>query len=248
MQPAALLPWGMPYELVELGTAQTLTLRLERDAKPVTPSAATVSLFNTQGEAVVDAATATPGSPSVYVLASSVLDDEDPGEGWSVKWSVTVDGEELAYTFPVILVLRRIVPRIGHSDLIRRYPHLDARDSYAVTRQPNWQSMIDDAWRTMQVELIQQGRRPWLISDYAALMEPHILLTAARIHDTFGARGNATMIDQADRLRAQYYRAMDKAVLRYAEDATGRDDPKKGRKAASGQIRITRSRRSRLPS
>lgn len=243
--PAAMQVRDLPYELIELGKSQALSLRLERDGYTVIPDSGTVTVTDPNGDEVVTAGVIVPGELSTFSLAGSLTEDYGPAEGWGLRWDLVIAGEAISYQLPAILVLRKLTPRIGDSDIRRRYPHLDGRNPFAMTQTESWQPMIDDAWRTIQLRLIESGRRPWLISDYAALTEPHILLAAARIHETLSARGNTQMSDMADRLHRQYELAFSRSVLRYAEGSDGREqlDPRKG---AAGQIRLVRAPRREL--
>lgn len=234
----------MPYELIQLGRAQTLELHLERRGEPVVTTDAHITITAPDGTVVVDDEPATPGEVTRYTVAPLDPDDYHPGEGWGVRWRVTIDGEEQDIATPAIVVLRLITPRIGDSDIRREFPDLDARNRSSLTVTPSWQGQIDSAWRTIQIRLIESGRRPWLVSDYALMMDAHIALAASRAYRTLSARGHPRAADMSESLERKYEQLMARAQLRYSRDETGRDEDTRGKRGAVSQLYLSRPPRS----
>jgi hypothetical protein len=71
--------------------AETIELRVYRDGALVTPSAVTVSVYDANKTAVVDAESATvSASVASYTIPAATTANLDLGQGWSIKWTATV--------------------------------------------------------------------------------------------------------------------------------------------------------------
>lgn len=225
--------WPLPMELAQREQSAVFRLRLRRNGSPVVPGTATFSLLNASGEAIVDAAAASIGASETTYTASGMDLTQPLGQGYMVRW-VTDLG---VYDIPAAIVRRLPFPSISDEDIKRRWPYLDSATPGGLVRATtNWQAAIEDAWITIQHQLIDSGRLPWLNLSASSLREPHLLLAGARIHEHLAARGNPVMQERADRLHREFDVAWSRVRLDYDEDDDGRIDDAERRMSASSSV------------
>jgi len=159
----------VPY-LLERGAAQTITapIRHGKAAGLVAPDSGTITIVKPDGTDLVTAATATiTGSVAEYTFTPATT--ETLGEGWEVRWSLTIAG--VVYpTYRTAAYLCEYVPPnvISAIELYGRMPELKHRvpqSQGARGDDVGWQPQIDEAYYELLQQLLDDGRRPWLIRE-----------------------------------------------------------------------------------
>lgn len=207
---------------VEIGVAQTLTLDVypEDSATLSTASAGTLTLK--QGNTtLLDAVVATVGGSSTasYALQTSTTTGLDPSDDLLEIWTLTIAGEVQTFQRGGYLVRRAWHPTITDADLIDYHSDLTAlRPSSLATYEPYRRR----AGTWVQIELMNKGRRPWLIFDAWALTVPHTYKTLALIFADFAsAVGDGRYKELAAHYEGQANEAMKSVMFRYDLAQTG---------------------------
>lgn len=181
-------------EDLEKGRSQLITCPVERGGRVITPSAATVTVYDPAGTAVVSAASATiTGGVPGYTVTSSALADYSVGEGWSVEWAVTVDSVVHTLRRTASLVRRRLYPVVTERDLYRVQSGLQPGKSGQVGDSSSWQPKIDEAWIQIRDELRSRGSLPHLIASPEDLRGVHLYATLAMIYEDLASAKSSTV-------------------------------------------------------
>lgn len=220
----------LPVILIEHDRDSTLFCPVYSGGSLVTPTAATVTVYNASGEIVVDAAAATiVGDIPQYTIPAAVTTDQAKGYGWRVLWSVdfthghghNLDTHAHIFDHDAALCRRVAYSVVTDADLYRRCPYLDRTSAGAITREATMEPWRQEAWLTIQHRLLQAGRRPWLIIDSASLREPEIALALALIHEALAIRGAPQLQERAEMYRQQFESSFGRISLRYDLDDDG---------------------------
>ncbi len=169
-------------DLIERGVTQTLELEVRSMASEsvAVPSAATFALYDAAGAVVVATATATPstdGTTISYALSSaSVPTSLALGDDWREVWTATISGTVHTFTRDAALVRYRPRPSVTLADIYARQTDLAAQ---VPPTQTSWLPQGQEAWKTIEQALVDQGRRPWLIVSGGSLRS---VLTALWLH------------------------------------------------------------------
>lgn len=227
----------LPY-LVEVGTETVLDCPVYLDGALVTPVDGTISIYDEDGEAVVDAAPiVVASSVATYTLAAALTSARAPSGGWRVEWALEIAGEldVVRWREEGYLVRRRLRPVISDLDVAARMPVLDTRSAGRLTVAASYQVAIEEADIQVQSRLLEMGRRPWLVVSPSALRETWLTLTIATILDglAVAASGDDAYIERAEEWRRRYEAAFARArtAFDWADDGTadtGRVGPKGG--------------------
>lgn len=226
-------------ELIERNVDTVLRLRPARAGVAITPSSATVSVYDAAGTTIVDAqaATCTPGSgQAVYTITAATTASLSLEEGWRVEWTPVVSG--ITYATVVLeaaLVRHRIYPTATDQDLYQRVSGLNPASRSPLSGQINdFSSYLDAAWAEIGDRLIAKGDRPWLVMSPQALRRPHILLTLALIFEDFRTRLNPAYEAAAMDYRGQFLDAWNALRFDYDRDQDGLGDGEGATKQAPG--------------
>ena len=165
-------------DFIERAKAQRLTFEVQYDGAIVAVSSGTLTLRDAANVSVLDAVAVTVASDgTVYydLLAASVPASQQVSQRWLEDWTLTFpDGQVHTFRRSAHLILRRLYPCVTVSNLTRR--HHDLRQ---ITPQ-GLQGYIDDAWDTIILRLIGDGRYPQQIMTPEGLAESHKALSLAR--------------------------------------------------------------------
>ena len=160
----------VPY-LVEREYTQTLQcpIRSTAEGALIEPTGGTVTITDPSGVVLVDAAAVTVASSVAYYVltlaAASAL-----GEGYTVVWSLLIDGE--TYTFRLAAICCEYVPpnMVTAADLYGGEGIPELR--YAVPQAQGergddvgWAPQIDAAYYSFIRRLLSDGRPIWLVRE-----------------------------------------------------------------------------------
>lgn len=227
---------------VELGVTQTLSLDVYSDGgTQQTPTAATLTVY-LGAERLVDAAVATPAAPSTYSLAGSLHTSRAPSDDYLEVWSTTIGGAPYTFQREGYLVRRAYHPTITDTDLTDRHSEL----STFSTSLGGYQKYRDEANVEVQMALIDQGRRPWLIFDRSAVRRLHLLKTFELVFNDFmSVVGDGKWERLRDMYAARYEQALKAITFRYDDGETGTIDNSGERAQAAGPVFVTAGPRHR---
>lgn len=217
--------------------AETIELRVYRDGALVTPSAVTVSVYDANKTAVVDAQSATvSASVASYTIPAATTADLSLGQGWLIKWTATVGGQVINPINDAALVRRQLYPVVTDLDLFRRASSLDPSSATVITSLTTYQSYLDEAFLEIQNRLINTGRRPNLVISPYSLRDVHLYLTLALIFEDLSTRLNEAYELRAQQYRSHYERCWGEIKMLIDTDDSGEADDIHHRSAANPTV------------
>ena len=217
--------------------AETIELRVYRDGALVAPSAVTVSVYDQNGQAIVDAQTATIASSfATYAISAATTNGLQLSQGWRIEWTATISGEVHLFRNDAALVRRQLYPVVTDLDLFRRASSLNPASSTVITSLSNYQDYLDEAWCEITHRLINTGRRPNLIISPYSLRDVHLYLTLALIFEDLSTRLNEAYELRAQDYRAQYERCWGEVRALIDSDDSGEADDPHHRTAANPTV------------
>lgn len=224
-------------ETIQRGVDQEIACPTFRLGVIATPTSGTVSVFRADQTAIVSVAAVSiaPASFAVFTILAAATTSLQLEEGWLIEWRLIMpDGLPHIFRQDAALVRRELAPVVTDADLIRRHSDLPQLLSGGVT---SYQDYLDEAWATIMLRLIANGRRPYLVMSPSALRDVHLLLTLHLIFMDFqtsagdGSRWQAL----ADYYRAAYTEAYGQLSFVYDESDTNKVDATR-RKSGSSQV------------
>lgn len=207
------------------GRAETIKCPVYYQGALVAPSAGTVTVLNESGEVVIDGATATiTGSVAQYAIGSTVFDNEDYGDGWIVKWELTISSAEHTFINDASLVRYKLYPVLTDADIIRRVPALDPNAASTIVTNSNYQDFIEEAWVELMHKIIQLGNRPNLIMSPTSIRHLHMYKVLEFVYRDLGSVNQPELLEEANRYSLMFEDAFNKTNFRYDEDEDGLPD------------------------
>lgn len=213
-------------DFVQQARDEALSCRVYRAGALVAPTEAgsTVTIYDADGTAVVDAAAVTvTDSIATYTLLGTVTDDLDLSAHWRIEWSLVISGTTYVFDNRVVHCRRVPFPVLTEAGIYGRVAALDPTGHAPISRRTEYSREIDDAWIRLVNRLVESGRRIELITDPSVLRECHLLLVLATVLDDLSAR-NESHRAAADAFRAQYEAAWASLVLPTDTDDDGAAD------------------------
>lgn len=224
-------------DTIQRGVSQVITCPTYRLGAVATPTAGTVSVYSADQTAVVSAAAVTIplGGYATYTIVGGVTSPRALEEGWLIEWTLTMpDGAPQVFRQDAALVRRQLSPVVTDADLIRRHSDLPQLLGGGVT---SYQDYLDEAWATLMLRTIGQGRRPYLVMSPSAYRDAHLALTLHLIFMDFqtsaGDAGRWQAL--ADYYRQTYTEAWGQLSFVYDEGDENKVDATK-RKAGTSQV------------
>lgn len=224
-------------DMIQRGVVQVITCPTFRLGVVQTPTSGTVSVFRADQTAVVSAQPVTipPGGVATFSIGSGSTSSLALEEGWLIEWSLLMpDGVVHVFRQDAALVRRELSPVVTDADLIRRHSDLPQLLPSGVA---SYQDPLDEAWATIMLRLIAQGRRPYLVMSPSALRDVHLMLTLHIIFMDFqtSAGDSSRWQALADYYRAAYAEAYGQLSFVYDESDTNKVDAS-ARKAGVSQV------------
>ena len=221
-------------DLIVRDLDHTLRAPVELDGATVTPSAATVSVYDASSTAIVSAAAAAvvAGVMTYTIPAATLPTSLAVAEGWRVEWSLTVDGSIIRARNDAALVRRLLYPVIGQADIIRRLRRLDKNARGALTVQDSQQDAIDESFLEIQGRLIEKGNRPNLITSPSSLRRSHLDLAISYALESMGPAFHELSKDWRDRFEESW----DRMTFMYDTSDGGTADSTTARKSGNTTV------------
>lgn len=227
---------------VELGVTQTLSFDVYvDDGTQQTPTAGTVTVY-LGAERLIDAVAVTPGAPSTYSLLGTVHSTRAPADDYLEVWNLTIGGVPYTFQREGYLVRRAYHPTITDTDLTDRHSELA---TFAAS-MGGYQKYRDEANVEIQMALIDQGRRPWLVFDRSSVRRLHLLKTFELLFNDFmSVVGDGKWERLRDMYADRYHQALKGITFRYDDGETGTIDSPSQRTPAAGPVFVTAGPRHR---
>ncbi len=228
-------------DLIERGRDNLIKCHTYRDGAIVAATSGTVSVFDSNGTAVIDAAAVTiASSVAQYNVTASNLSGKSLEIGWSVQWKLTMpDGVVHSFRNSAALVRSRLYPVISDVDIYRRHPDFDPSDAASVaTTGINYQNYLDECWVEIQSKLIERGNRPNLIMSPSSFRQVHLYGSLELICRNFSstAGDGSRWQNLAATYGEKYAAAWRDLNFLYDSDDDGVSDDSTHRRAASASI------------
>jgi len=164
-------------DTIARGKNQTIECPTFRLGVIATPTSGTVSVFKADQTAIVSAAVVTiaPASYATFTILAGVTTSLQLEEGYLIEWTLVMpDGLPHTFRQDAALVRRELSPVVTDADLIRRHSDLP---QLLATGATTFQDYLDEAWATIMLRVIANGRRPYLVISPSAFRDVHLLLT-----------------------------------------------------------------------
>lgn len=194
-------------DLLQRGRTEGLECRVYRAGALVAPTASgsTVSVYDGDGDLVVDAAAVTVTSDvATYSLLGSVTADLEYSRDWRIAWSLVMpDGVTHTFENRAALVRRTPHPVVTDRALFARVPALDPARNAPISRRTEYSDTIDEAWKAIVNRLIESDLRIEDVLNPPALREAHLCLTLALVFDDLATR-NESFKSSAESFRKQH--------------------------------------------
>ena len=222
-------------DTIQRGVNQTIACPTYRLGVVATPASGTVTVYKADQTAVVSTAVVSiaPSSWATYTILAGVTSSLQLEEGWLIEWTLVMpDGLTHIFRQDAALVRRELAPVVTDADLIRRHSDLPQLLAGGAT---SYQDYLDEAWATIMLRVIGNGRRPYLVMSPSAFRDVHLLLTLHLIFLDFqtsagdGGRWQAL----ADYYRQAYTEAYGQLSFVYDESDTNKVDATKRKSGAS---------------
>lgn len=202
--------------LIEKGRDTVITCPVYLSGALVAPTVVTVSVWTAANALVVAAASGSVvGSIATYTVPATSTSGLSYGADWRIEWTLTLSGVAETIQTDAALVRNAIFCPITDTDLYAREPALNPAGSAPIHSLSNFQTFIDDAWKTLVNRLLTDGQYPWKMPSAAVLRETMLALTLHRVYQSFTTGLNDAYGKTADAYRRDYHEAY--RTIRYSE-------------------------------
>jgi hypothetical protein len=203
-----------------------------------------VTVFRPDTTKLVDNQTVTvTSSVATYPIAALTLPStENLGEGWMVQWDLYL-GAALTYRqfrVDAALIRTKLWPSASNIDLLDRHPELASQYPYG---ESSWDKVINSAWQSIELRLLESGRRPYLIMNPWGLRESLVLLSLARVFRSLSTftPGTGKYVELATEYMKEYEKEWDRVKLTIDWSNEGYPDPADQGQAASPVVFLSNS-------
>ena len=176
-------------EILEAGRDNVVSCPVYNNGAVVTPSAGTLTIYTSQNVAVSAGSVTVVGGVAQAIVTASALSAYQPSDGWRFEWALTISSVVYTFRRDGSLVYRRLYPVVTDVDLMRSHTDLARR---MPTTEASYQDYLDEAWARIESQLINTGKRPWLIMAPSALRDCHVYQTLVLIFRDFATAGPGT--------------------------------------------------------
>lgn len=187
--------------LLEQNKDNILTLAIEKDGAAVTLTSGTLTVYRPSGEALVDAVAGSVGGGTFTsaTIAAATTASESLGDRWLVRFDIVISGSTETFYTDAALVVARLRPPIGQTDLVARHSEVANLLKTGIT---SLQGMIEQAWCDVLNRMYSDGVAFWRWRTASALRG---VLFARCFELIF--RDYSTLLDPDDRYSelADYY-------------------------------------------
>lgn len=210
-------------DLLVRGVDNVLEARWYRSGALVTPTPGTVSVYRSDGVALIDGAAFTVAADvASYTVLAAATTDLALEQGWVVRWTATMpDGSVRTDRNEAALVRERIAPPATEQDLYRLQARLNPNHTDSYTRDTHFDDKLDEAWRQIEERLLTKGKRPELIMTPSTFRPLHVYLTLALIFEDLQTGSFERWAGLGEHYRTLYGAAWDSMAFSYDEDEDG---------------------------
>ena len=220
---------SVPY-LLQRGQAQTISAPIRHGGTgaivAVTEAGSTVSIKKPDGNYLVsDAAVSVSSSIATYLVTPAA--SEALGSGWTVEWSLVIDGQTYPYREAAYLCEWFPHNVISVLDLYTEIPELRYNVPQAqavdVTRGDGtgWQPQVDQAFYDLIRMLLDNGRPVWKLREHSTGVREWVLSKALhRCIQAIPRKADSTWALQETRAWQRHNEAGAKLVLQYDDEAS----------------------------
>lgn len=181
-QRTRLAPEYSTPDYIERAITQTVTLPLYMDGNLYVPDSGTLTMLDAAGQAVTGLSAvvvALVGDYASYEIAAATVPATlSLSDQWQEVWTLVIDGVAIEFRREAALVRNRLRPVISDRDLEKLHTEIRA---WLAEDQGSAQGYIDAAWDEVQIRLMEQGNRPYLIMSNYALRTAHLDLALANL-------------------------------------------------------------------
>ncbi len=182
--------WAEPDELLR-GEDYSATAEIWTNGVAADVGSTSASLLKPDGTIAQTITASVMDNVATAVFAGSSTSGESPGDGWLIRWSITVDGAPRRFQNAASVVLYEAVLVVTADVLLKRATELEDILADDTARAELLQDVVSEAWFILRQLLRQKGRRPYLIVDSTSLREPVILKALSLAYQRVGP-GEAT--------------------------------------------------------
>lgn len=163
----------VPY-LLALVASQVVTCPVRYGAAGalVTPSAGTLVVTRPDGTVLAGTTVTIVGGVASCTMPSMAA--ETASAGWSLVWSLTISGVAYPVRFDGYACTYVPTCSVSVGELFRYEPELRSRVPQMQSDRGDgtgWQPQVDDAYYALLRKMIDDGNRPWLVSDMSGTQE-----------------------------------------------------------------------------
>lgn len=188
-------------ELLERNKSQVTSIKIYRDNAQVVPTSAKYTLFDPNGDKIVNDGAANvsgEGTISYTHPASDFPISKGLGEGYVQEFKPVIEGTEYIFRRIGALVQRKLYPVISDIDLTAVYSDLESLRPSTLT---SYQSYIDESWYTILRKVRNQGKGfEYLVMSPESFAESHkhlaLYLIFRDFHSSLG-QSNGRFLDLA---------------------------------------------------
>lgn len=217
-------------EIIEAGRNNVVQCPVYSAGAIVTPSAGTITIYDQNNGAISASAVTVVGGVAQATVTAGALVNNQPSDGWRFEWALTIASVVFTFRRDGSLVYRRLYPVVTDVDLMRSHTDLARR---MPTTEASYQDYLDEAWARIESQLINTGKRPWLIMAPSALRDVHVYQTLVLIFRDFATAGPQTAEWE---MMLHYEALLERAygVLTYpqCEQTTGKAEGQPGARTA----------------
>jgi hypothetical protein len=226
--------------VVQIGRAASLTLPVVSDAGGAQTASSGTLTLTIGGTTVLDAVAITVGPPASYSLLAATTESLAPSESYTETW--TLAGVD-RFTHTGYLCRKAYFSHVTDATLQDIHPELlDLLPPGEVTAEKPRTA----ASKWLQRKLLNKGRRPWLVWDEWALVEPEQWYAlglwasdaALRVSGAAASEYKAKALEYRDRADREF----EAVVFRYDADETGSIDPEQVTTAAPAVLMVSAGR------
>lgn len=178
--------------VVEKGVDSAITAPVYLDGALVTPTGATVTIYDASNVVIVSAGVASiVAGIATYTVSGATTSSLTPADGWRFDWAITLTGgEPLNAVTDGVLALRRIRPVVSDADLLKYHPALTRK---RPPTESSYRDYLEAGWLEVEAMLVGSGKRPWLIISPHALRALHLHRTLTIIYRDFATGGPSSV-------------------------------------------------------
>ena len=189
--------------LIEKNKPNQPTISIEKDGAVATLASGTFTLYRPDGTALVDAVAGTvaTGTFTAASILAATTADESLGDRWLAQFDIVIGGVTETFYQDGALVVGRLYPPIGQTDLVARHSEVANLLKTGIT---SLQGMIEQAWFDVLNRMYSDGVAFWRWRTTSALRG----VMFARCFELI-FRDYSTLLDPDDRYSelAEYYAA-----------------------------------------